>query len=178
LLHLLYTLDDNEVRRINFPYAFRRKWRIDIIIPPGVEKIGEGRYLLDDAKYVVYLDGRYYWMGRNQIIDFATQAEVEYFPVISGLGFVKGESGYTLEKNDESFFKVVDTIYGNAMFLKRLSGVDYKSGTLFFRRGIVLKVFDWNVLLEKRKEVIEEIIKAEDTSEYLLFSDGKLMRVR
>jgi len=64
------------------------------------------------------------------------------------------------------------------MFLKRLSGVDYKSGTLFFRRGIVLKVFDWNVLLEKRKEVIEEIIKAEDTSEYLLFSDGKLMRVR
>ncbi|WP_084251376.1 DUF4894 domain-containing protein [Kosmotoga arenicorallina] len=174
----LYTLDDNQARKIIFPYAFRRKWRIDIIIPPGVEKIGEGKYLLDSARYIVYLDGRYYWMGRKQLVDFAVQDEIERFPIISGLEFTKEESGYTLAKSDEPFFRVIDSIYGNTMFLRRLSGVDYKSGTLFFRRGVVLKVFDWETLLEKQQEVIEEIINAEDTSEYLLFSDGKLMRVR
>ncbi|AKI98132.1 DUF4894 domain-containing protein [Kosmotoga pacifica] len=174
----LYSRNDNKARTIIFPDAFRRKWRIDIINPPGTMEVGPKKFLLDEAKCIVFWDGKYYWIGENQIIDFATPKEIEIFPVISGLSFVNTESGYTLLDVDEPFFNVLDAIYSNNALLKRLSAIDYKSRTLFFRRGIVLKVFKWDSLVEKQSEVLEEIVKAEDMSEYLLFSDGKLMRVR
>ncbi|MFW6119304.1 MAG: DUF4894 domain-containing protein, partial [Petrotogales bacterium] len=58
------------------------------------------------------------------------------------------------------------------------SYVDIENKRIVFRRGIKVRIFEWETLDLIDDSFYEIIEKSDDGSEFVLFSDGKLLRVR
>ncbi|SSC13728.1 conserved protein of unknown function [Mesotoga infera] len=164
---------------IEFPLAFRRRWKTDIIYPPATVDVSGNRVFLKPGKYIVFYDDSYYWVSEDfVIVDHASMDEITSFPVVGGLNFVLVEGVYkAIDNNIDDFTGAVEGILAERRISRLVAYFDYRNNTLFLRRGITIKVLDWEKL-SASKELLLQLENASDRSEYIFLSDGKLLRAR
>ncbi|TYB87275.1 MAG: DUF4894 domain-containing protein [Kosmotoga sp.] len=177
--YLVYT-ENGEEYTLDFPGVFVKEWYADIIVPPGMEKLPGNRLMFRDARYIFYYSNNYYWVNESfEIIDFAAIDELENNVIYTGLDFFDNNGVYSIRKNmvDEIHYIVSKTSSLSQGSVK-ISYVDIENKHIVFRRGINVRIFEWETLDLIDNSFYEIIEKSDDRSEFVLFSDGKLLRVR
>lgn len=177
--YVVYT-ENGEEYTLDFPGVFVKEWYADIIVPPGMEKLPGNRLMFKDARYIFYYGNNYYWVNESfEIIDFATIDELENTVIYTGLDFFDNNGVYSIRKNrvDEIHYIVSKTSSLSKGSVK-ISYVDIENKHIVFRRGINVRIFEWETLDLIDNSFYEIIEKSDDRSEFVLFSDGKLLRVR
>ncbi|HNQ70939.1 DUF4894 domain-containing protein [Mesotoga prima] len=164
---------------IEFPLAFRRAWKTDIIYPPGSVDVSGGRVYLKPGKYIVSYEGKYYWVSEDfVIVDYAHLSEILSYPIMGGIQFILTDGVYVASERDIDIFAgAVEGILADRRVLALVSYFDFKNNVLLLRRGIRVKVLDWESL-NTNKELLLQLENASDRSEYIFLSDGKLLRAR
>lgn len=164
---------------VEFPTAFRRSWKTDIIYPPATIDISGSRVFLKPGRYLVHYNGNYYWVSDDfVIVDYASIEEITGYPVIGGLNFILAEGIYRVAgKNIDEFTGAVEGILADRRLVGLVSYLDYRQNSMLLRRGIKVKVLDWG-RLNANKDLLLQLENASDRSEYIFLSDGKLLRAR
>jgi len=164
---------------VEFPLAFRRTWKTDIIYPPGSIDVSGGRVFLKPGKFLVSYRDKYYWVSDDfVIVDYADLSEVVSNPIIGGVSFLQENGIYIATERDiEIFAGAVEGILADRRVLALVSYFDFENNVLLLRRGIRVKVLDWESL-EANKDLLLQLENASDRSEYIFLSDGKLLRAR
>jgi len=164
---------------VEFPMAFRRTWKTDIIYPPGSIDVSGGRVFLKPGKFVVSYKDKYYWVSEDfVIVDYADLTEIFNHPVIGGVRFLLTNGVYVASERDIDIFAgAVEGILADRSVLALVSYFDFENNVLLLRRGIRVKVMDWESL-EVNRELLLQLENASDRSEYIFLSDGKLLRAR
>lgn len=177
--YLVYTENGDEYT-LDFPGVFVKKWYADIIVPPGMEKLPGDRLMFKDARYIFYYSNDYYWVNESfEIIDFATVEDLKTNIVYTGLDFFNNAGTYSIRK--DMIEEIHDIVYKSGSMGRgnvTVSYVDISNKRIVLRRGISVKIFDWETLDLIDNSFYEIIEKSDDLSEFVLFSDGKLLRVR
>jgi hypothetical protein len=177
--YLVYTENGDEYT-LDFPGVFVKKWYADIIVPPGMEKLPGDRLMFKDARYIFYYSNDYYWVNESfEIIDFATIEDLKTNIVYTGLDFFNNDGVYSIRK--DMIEEIHDIVYKSGSMGRgnvTVSYVDISNKRIVLRRGISVKIFDWETLDLIDNSFYEIIEKSDDLSEFVLFSDGKLLRVR
>ncbi len=177
--YLVYTENGNEYT-LDFPGVFVKKWYADIIVPPGMEKLPGNRLMYKSARYIFYYENNYYWVNESiEIIDFATIEELKTNVIFTGLDFFDIDGVYSIRKD---MIEEIHDIVSMSELLDNnnvtTSYVDIENKRIVFRRGIEVRIFEWETLGLIDDSFYEIIEKSDDGSEFVLFSDGKLLRVR
>ncbi len=177
--YLVYTENGDEYT-LDFPGVFVKKWYADIIVPPGMEKLPGDRLMFKDARYIFYYSNDYYWVNESfEIIDFATVEDLKTNIVYTGLDFFNNSGTYSIRKDMiEEIHDIVNKSGSMGRGNVTVSYVDISNKRIVLRRGISVKIFDWETLDLIDNSFYEIIEKSDDLSEFVLFSDGKLLRVR
>jgi hypothetical protein len=177
--YLVYTENGDEYT-LDFPGVFVKKWYADIIVPPGMEKLPGDRLMFKDARYIFYYSNDYYWVNESfEIIDFATVEDLKTNIVYTGLDFFNNAGTYSIRKDMiEEIHDIVNKSGSMGRGNVTVSYVDISNKRIVLRRGISVKIFDWETLDLIDNSFYEIIEKSDDLSEFVLFSDGKLLRVR
>jgi hypothetical protein len=164
---------------VEFPTAFRRSWKTDIIYPPATIDISGSRVFLKPGRYLVHYNGNYYWVSDDfVIVDYASIEEITGYPVIGGLNFILTEGIYRVAGKDiDEFTGAVEGILADRRLVGLVSYLDYRQNSMLLRRGIKVKVLDWG-RLNANKDLLLQLENASDRSEYIFLSDGKLLRAR
>jgi hypothetical protein len=177
--YLVYTENGDEYT-LDFPGVFVKKWYADIIVPPGMEKLPGDRLMFKNARYIFYYSNDYYWVNESfEIIDFATIEDLKTNIVYTGLDFFNNDGVYSIRK--DMIEEIHDIVYKSGSMGRgnvTVSYVDISNKRIVLRRGISVKIFDWETLDLIDNSFYEIIEKSDDLSEFVLFSDGKLLRVR
>ena len=177
--YLVYTENGDEYT-LDFPGVFVKKWYADIIVPPGMEKLPGDRLMFKNARYIFYYSNDYYWVNESfEIIDFATVEDLKTNIVYTGLDFFNNSGTYSIRK--DMIEEIHDIVYKSGSMGRgnvTVSYVDISNKRIVLRRGISVKIFDWETLDLIDNSFYEIIEKSDDLSEFVLFSDGKLLRVR
>ncbi|MGC9383202.1 MAG: DUF4894 domain-containing protein [Kosmotogaceae bacterium] len=177
--YLVYTENGDEYA-LDFPGVFVKKWYADIIVPPGMEKLPGGRLMFKNARYIFYYSNDYYWVNESfEIIDFATTEDLKTNIVYTGLDFFNNDGVYSIRK--DMIEEIHDIVYKSGSMSRgnvTVSYVNISNKRIVLRRGISVKIFDWETLDLIDNSFYEIIEKSDDLSEFVLFSDGKLLRVR
>lgn len=177
--YLVYTENGDEYT-LDFPGVFVKKWYADIIVPPGMEKLPGDRLMFKNARYIFYYSNDYYWVNESfEIIDFATVEDLKTNIVYTGLDFFNNDGVYSIRK--DMIEEIHDIVYKSGSMGRgnvTVSYVDISNKRIVLRRGISVKIFDWETLDLIDNSFYEIIEKSDDLSEFVLFSDGKLLRVR
>lgn len=177
--YLVYTENGDEYT-LDFPGVFVKKWYADIIVPPGMEKLPGNRLMFKNARYIFYYGNDYYWVNESiEIIDFAKIEDIKTNIVYTGLDFFNNDGVYSIRKD---MIDGIHDIVNKSGSLGRgnvtVSYVDISNKRIVLRRGISVRIFDWETLDLIDNSFYEIIEKSDDRSEFVLFSDGKLLRVR
>jgi hypothetical protein len=177
--YLVYTENGDEYT-LDFPGVFVKKWYADIIVPPGMEKLPGDRLMFKNARYIFYYSNDYYWVNESfEIIDFATIEDLKTNIVYTGLDFFNNAGTYSIRKDMiEEIHDIVNKSGSMGRGNVTVSYVDISNKRIVLRRGISVKIFDWETLDLIDNSFYEIIEKSDDLSEFVLFSDGKLLRVR
>lgn len=177
--YLVYTENGDEYT-LDFPGVFVKKWYADIIVPPGMEKLPGDRLMFKNARYIFYYSNDYYWVNESfEIIDFATVEDLKTNIVYTGLDFFNNDGVYSIRKDMiEEIHDIVNKSGSMGRGNVTVSYVDISNKRIVLRRGISVKIFDWETLDLIDNSFYEIIEKSDDLSEFVLFSDGKLLRVR
>lgn len=177
--YLVYTENGDEYT-LDFPGVFVKKWYADIIVPPGMEKLPGDRLMFKNARYIFYYSNDYYWVNESfEIIDFATIEDLKTNIVYTGLDFFNNDGVYSIRKDMiEEIHDIVNKSGSMGRGNVTVSYVDISNKRIVLRRGISVKIFDWETLDLIDNSFYEIIEKSDDLSEFVLFSDGKLLRVR
>jgi len=177
--YLVYTENGDEYT-LDFPGVFVKKWYADIIVPPGMEKLPGDRLMFKNARYIFYYSNDYYWVNESfEIIDFATVEDLKTNIVYTGLDFFNNSGTYSIRKDMiEEIHDIVNKSGSMGRGNVTVSYVDISNKRIVLRRGISVKIFDWETLDLIDSSFYEIIEKSDDLSEFVLFSDGKLLRVR
>jgi hypothetical protein len=177
--YLVYTENGDEYT-LDFPGVFVKKWYADIIVPPGMEKLPGDRLMFKNARYIFYYSNDYYWVNESfEIIDFATVEDLKTNIVYTGLDFFNNAGTYSIRKDMiEEIHDIVNKSGSMGRGNVTVSYVDISNKRIVLRRGISVKIFDWETLDLIDNSFYEIIEKSDDLSEFVLFSDGKLLRVR
>lgn len=164
---------------VEFPTAFRRRWKTDIIYPPATVDISGNRVFLKPGKYIVHYEDSYYWVSEDFIIvDHAGIDEIVDYPVVGGLNFNLIEGVYEAAGKDiRDFTEAVEGILAERRIVGLISYFDFQNNSMLLRRGIKVKVLDWGKLAEN-KDLLLQLENASDRSEYIFLSNGKLLRAR
>ncbi|MFO7881883.1 MAG: DUF4894 domain-containing protein [Kosmotogaceae bacterium] len=177
--YLVYTENGDEYT-LDYPGVFVKKWYADIIVPPGMEKLPGNRLMFKSARYIFYYENNYYWVNESvEIIDFATIEELKTNIIYTGLDFSHIDGVYSIR---EGMIEEIRDIANKSNSINhnnvKISYVDIESKHIVFRRGISVRIFEWETLDLIDNSFYEIIEKSDDGSEFVLFSDGKLLRVR